>query len=274
MGIIYFSVMKTIKPLPYYGGKAGYGKAAWIADLLPWTHNSLYVETHGGQAGVLCAREPVQAEIYNDLDSRAANWHRVLQNQPEDLAWGVECQPHSREIFEDAQKTLQDQYASDLDRAIAYNVVAIQTVSQNMNTKDGRKLSWKRRFSNSGPGSNGRWRMERVFALASRFDRVQIENIDAVDLLDRISSLDYAVIYVDPPYRTANVQAYLHNGVDTESLTHAVQAQAGRVAISGQGSEWDHLGWNRHEKLSSVRSKPWQKQPKTRSVYEFLWTNF
>ena len=45
-----------VQPLPWYGGKAGFGKAEWIAGLLPWRKDSTYVETHGGMAGVLCRR--------------------------------------------------------------------------------------------------------------------------------------------------------------------------------------------------------------------------
>ena len=43
--------------LPYHGGKAGYGKAAWINTLLPAPRKGqVYCEPYGGMCGVLLNR--------------------------------------------------------------------------------------------------------------------------------------------------------------------------------------------------------------------------
>ena len=266
--------MTKIKPIPYYGGKSGFGKADWICSLLPWNYESLYVETHGGSGGVLCARDPVKKEIYNDLDSRVTNFHEVLQESPEEIAWKIQHVPHSREYFEKSQKVLLDNSSSKMDRAVAFYTIATQASSQNLNTKNRKMLTWIKRFSLTGGMSNGRWDFDRVITLAARFHQVYIENTDAVDLLERIQDYDYAVIYCDPPYITANTTPYLYGDVDVVQLTIALKSQKGMVAVSGINDEWDHLDWERHEKKSQVSQRPGQKNLKAREITEVLWTNY
>ena len=66
-------------------------------------------------------------------------------------------------------------------------------------------------------------------------------------LLGKIALLDYAVVYIDPPYATAETSAYRYPDIDTHRMGAAIMAQKGNVAISGYADEWDFLGWNRHE---------------------------
>ena len=98
--------------------------------------------------------------------------------------------------------------------------------------------------------------------------------MDAVNLLTRLKNLAHAVIYVDPPYVTANRMPYLHSEVDVAALTEALHAQVGFVAISGQNNEWDHLDWNRYEKSAVVVPRPGQKHARKRAMVEVLWTNY
>ena len=42
--------MTELRPLNYYGGKQGMGKAQWIASLLPWEHKTHYLEPFAGMA--------------------------------------------------------------------------------------------------------------------------------------------------------------------------------------------------------------------------------
>ena len=89
-----------VAPLPWYGGKQGYGKAAWLHSLIPWRKESVYVETHGGMAGLMVYRAPVKCEIYNDLDGRAVNWWRMWRERGDEMARMVCLTPHSREEYE------------------------------------------------------------------------------------------------------------------------------------------------------------------------------
>lgn len=123
-------------------------------------------------------------------------------------------------------------------------------------------------------GSLGRWRSERVDALAERLWNVQIENSDALRLLERLAREETAVIYCDPPYYSADHSPY-SGAPDFEALAEALKAQRGRVALSGYPGEWDSLGWHRSE--SSTVHRPIGamergKSPEPRR--EVLWTNY
>ena len=79
---------KAVRPLPYYGGKAK-SKGQWVSNLIPWEKKTLYVEPFCGMANVWAARNPVQAEILNDLNHRVINWWEVLRDQPRRVRYFV-----------------------------------------------------------------------------------------------------------------------------------------------------------------------------------------
>ena len=58
---------------------------------------------------------------------------------------------------------------------------------------------------------------------------------------------------------------------DWDALTEALLAQRGRVAVSGYGDEWDHLGWQRHERTGHMRDhRPGSYTVRT----EVVWTSY
>ena len=261
---------KEFKPLRWYGGKAGYGKGRWIAGLLPWDKDSTYVETHGGMGGVMGSRAPVKYEIFNDIDPRVINWWKQLRTYPEEFAWHVQCCPHSRKLHKWANQAMDDMSISAFDRAVAFHVIALQSVSQNT----ARKLPQWSRTLNSGTGSMGRWRSERVAPLAERFSKVKLECGTAEKLLERIAGSETVVIYVDPPYYSANTSAYRFNNQDVSALTNLLLSQKGKVAISGYGNEWESLGWNRYELEVVTGVAHRKKGVKATARTEVLWTNY
>ena len=260
---------KEFKPLRWYGGKAGYGKGAWIAGLLPWDKDSIYVETHGGMAGVLGSRAPVKHEIFNDIDPRVINWWEQLRTYPDEFAWHVQCCPHSRKLHEWAKQAVDNENISAFDRAVAFHVIALQSVSQNI----GQMPQWSRALT-PAVGSIGRWRRERVAPLAERFSKVKLECGPAEKLLERIADSEMVVIYVDPPYYSANTSAYRFSNQDVSALTNLLLSQKGKVAISGYENEWEFLGWNRYELEGITRVAHRKKGVKATARTEVLWTNY
>lgn len=258
---------KRYQPLPWYGGKAGYGKAKWIASLLPCRKDSVYVEPFGGMAGVLVNRTPVKLEIFNDLDNRIVNWWRVVRNNREEFGKMVETLHHSRTEHEWAKVAVDDASLPDIDRALAFHCIVLQSVLRNVSGSG----YWIRDTSKR---TIARWRSERVAVLAERMWNVQLECIDACELLEktipRLRKED--VIYCDPPYRTMSTHAYLHENVDIERLTNLLVACSAHVAISGVGDEWAHLGWMKHEKEILRGPVPGRASSKLR--VEVLWTNY
>ena len=257
--------MGNLTALQYYGGKSGQGLGKWIASILPWEKKSTYIEPYAGMAGVLLNRAPVQIEILNDLNDRVVNWWRVIRDQPEEFIWLVENTPISREEFKLAISQVDDMSLTPIRRALAFHTCVSQCINSGDNVKNS---NWRRKFNPNG--AYYLWKSDKVAQLAERLRGVQLENCDALALLKRVVSLPQAVIYCDPPYRTANTTAYTVNVQPVDELTYYLLMQQGHVGISGYGEEWDHLGWTRHTKETLRR----QIKGVGEKREEVLWTNF
>jgi len=115
-------------------------------------------------------------------------------------------------------------------------------------------------------------------ALASRLQLVQIEQIDAVDLIKRVGKETGALMYVDPPYQS--VQAYYRQTVDFSRLQAALLECKAKVAVSGYPGECELLdaadGWQRYDFAAnmsmSVNLQGLAKSKKQRT--ECLWVNY
>ena len=253
-----------IQPLRWYGGKQAKGKADWIASLLPWSLNSVYVEPFGGMASVLARRAEVKCEIYNDLDGRVVNWFMVLRERTKEFLHLMNLSPHSREEYDRAFDMLNDE--DDLRRAWAFWMV----ISQGLYPTTEEKY-WVV-AKNHNAGWPRPWKDERITNLVDRFKNVQFENRDAIELLEWVSKVKNAVIYCDPPYYSANMAKYQTKSVDIDKLERVLLDQEGKVAISGYGNEWDHLGWERSEFSTSIITAGANTIVEPR--VEVVWTNY
>ena len=254
--------------MPYYGGKSG--KSDWICSLLPWEFETTYVEPCGGMAHIMVARAPVKNEIYCDYNDRLTNWWKCLRGDPKEFRRLVHYTPYSRREFKDSIKLLDDMDISPMERALAFHVVLVQCIHGGDNASPG---NWRRGISPLGKSvSKGMtaWTEERIEWLANRMREVQIEDIGAVEILERTARESKCVIYCDPPYPSANTTPYRFGGA-IDGLSEAMQSQSGRVAVSGYGDEWDHLGWVRHEKDASYSQIATGERTRRTEV---LWTNY
>ena len=261
--------MEEPRPLRWYGGKYGYGKGKWIASILPWEKKTCYVEPFGGMAGVLLARQPVSVEIYNDLNNRVVNWWKSVRDHREEFSEKVEAMPLSRYEYEQAILNLDNPEISNLERALAFHCVVFMSMSStDAATKGEYRIAYNPSF-----GSFGRWRSERVAILAERIWNLQIECRDAITLMERIADEEGCVVYADPPYPTADTSPYVYMP-DFDKLSDVLLKQKGRVGLSGYGTEWDHLGWIKHERDALFRSMGKNNYEKSLKRVEVLWTNF
>ena len=250
--------MGKYRSLPYYGGKRGYGLAEWIAEHLPADDDIAYIEPFAGMAGVLLARPAVKIEILNDLNGRVVNWWRAVRDEPDAFGWLVENTPFSRAEFEWACASLDDESLTPLRRALAFHIA----VDQGIMSSDGAR-SWRRCLSGN-KGSRPRFDRAGITRLADRLRSVQLESVDALDLLKRTADYEACAVYADPPYPTADTSVYAVDRVDIDALAAAFQAQRGAVAVSGYGSEWDCLGWHKTTKAALRRNiKAGSSDPRT-----------
>ena len=254
------------RSLPYYGGKRGFGKGEWIAGLLPWEKHSCYIEPFAGMAGVLLARPPVNIEMLNDRNGRVVNWWRVVRDFPGEFGRLVEHTPLSRDEFRWACGAVDDQALPDIRRALAFHII----VNQCLTHGDNRATSgcWIRRF-NPAISKPVRHSAGDIASLAERMRNVQLENSDALGLLERTADCDYAVIYCDPPYPTSDTSPYAWGNLEFDRLADLLRSQRGAVAVSGYPGEWDCLGWAVERKQALRRNISGGGDSRT----EVLWRN-
>jgi len=218
--------------LKWPGGK--WSIAGWIADRLPRT--PIYLELFFGSGGVLAARDPVVAEVANDLDDQVVEFFEVLREEPEALAAALELTPWSRTEWERAETMPRRRgRPTRIERARCFLIR--------------QWMSHGHRCGSSGWRHNGAtrddhsvtttWRglPERVRVIAERLRVVQFENRHAIDVLTRHAGPD-VLVYADPPYlgeTRGNKKIYRREmmGRDVHAeLLAALAAHPGPVALS------------------------------------------
>ena len=263
------SKKNNLKGLPYYGGKSpGYGTGPWIASHLP--QGKTYVEAFAGMAGVLLSRPPITTEVLNDADGHLVNWWKMVRDKPKEMNDLVAKTPISRQIYNESHDALMSGELDDdpLRRALAYHVCIQQGFVKGL----GRK-GWGATYVDKG-GKKHAFNKEHIPSLAKRMRNVYLECCAAEKIIKNSSPYKDLVLYLDPPYVSANTGGYLHKEFDVAKLTELVKKCKGFVAISGYGEEWDHLeGWHRHEYKTIGRTNWGKKSAQEKERIEVLWTN-
>ena len=256
---------EPLTAMPYMGGKStgrNDGNGEWIASLLPpVAPGMVYAEPFAGMLGILLQRPPAPNEIVNDLDGRVINWWRCVRDEPDEFARLVALTPHSRSVYEAAERRIADDPSrTGMTAALDFTIVLLQSLRRGNESG-----TWGRRQDGK---FNGEWSAgleDRIAALSRRLRRVQFECGDAVPLIRQIGALPHAV-YCDPPY--ADVQDYAAN-VDGDALREALSRAQARVAVSGYGGEWDSLGWRKEAREAQAM------RPRSGNRWrEALWMNY
>ena len=256
---------RVIDGVNYYGGKSSknWGSGRWVKSMLPWDWNSLYVETHGGMLGVMLSRPPTKREIANDLNGRVVNWWRVVRTRLDEFKHMLEFTPCAQEEFDLARATIDE--GSDIERAWKFMIAVTQSLKATDND-----ASWAWTLHSA---SHRTFRYEdRLDAIGRRVESVQLDNRPAVEVIERMADAPRVVMYCDPPYANTHNKSYSVVRFDRERMLDALRQQRGRVAISGYGSEWDELGWDRHERVKPVGS--FTSGNVGSEATEVLWTNY
>lgn len=261
--------MNHLTALPYYGGKSlGQMSGRGVSALLPRASEGrmTYVETHGGMIGVLLSRKRASCEIVNDLNDRVYNFWKVVRDRYEDLERVIRFTPYHRTEFNECKASIDE--GDELERARKFYAV----VRMSMYHADGNSGGFGVVYD-AKPGCRSLLE-DRLAALHDRVARVQFECRPAVEQLDRVKDLSHAVIYVDPPYASVKSNdTYAVVQHDKSEMLDLLAVQRGRVAVSGYGSEWDDLDWNRHEFgvfTTTMKSDGNKRLERT----EVVWTNY
>ena len=258
----------------YFGGKAGVkGLGRWINAHLPNDYEGMYMEPFGGLFGVGLNRPKSKCEIYNDIDECLVIWFRALRDWPEEFAYRVTHTPRSRSEFERALTRIRDTSIDELSRAVDVHTVIQQSVQRSLSDEG----DWSRFLKPGRDRSKTevtRTSYEMIMKIYERMKNVQLENKDALELLKDVSGIEQSVVYVDPPFM-GTTQTYYHkdDGSRRDALTAILLSMKGRIAVSGHGDEWDHLGWRSASKKSKTGSLV--GAPKNQAAREEkLWMNY
>lgn len=248
----------------YYGGKNPHQPTSkWIAGLLgPFEYGQMYVEPFAGMLGVLMTKPVSYCEIANDKNGFIASWWLAVRDYPEEFGHRVMFTPFSRKVYNDAVDKIREGPTGDvLEDGVNAYICILQSVTHGISPG---RSGWAVKYTKGLYPLNN----THVHAMYERMKYVQLENRDAVEILDRVSDKDNALVYVDPPYRTADIGPYGMDAPDWGALEEVLKAQKGKVALSGYNDEWDILGWERSEKNVNANFHG------DRRRVEVLWTNY
>lgn len=252
--------------LAWFGGKRRKRLNRWIVERLPDEYAS-YVEPYAGMLGVMMARRRSEVEIANDLNGRIVNWWEVVRDRGDELLDRLKWTLRHEKTFYEYRATMDEGDA--LERALKFHLVVACSVMHTDNDCTG--FQWR---TGSGAYRSPPFQPEpdAFDRLRRRVRRVTFLHRKAEDVLERFAGESFAVLYCDPPYADADTSVYTVVEGDHDRLVELYQAQTGKVAISGYGSEWDDLGWQRHEFETTFTDGTKGKPGDART--EVLWTNY
>ena len=241
---------KRLIAFGWYGGK--FSHLDFLLPLIP-TDAKHFCDVFGGSAAVLMNIDPYPVETYNDIDSELVNFFETLRNQGPKLVKAIGLTPFSREELARACQPASN--LTKLERARRFYIRARQTRTGLAQTSSEGRWAHCVLTSRAGmAGAVSRWlgSVEALPEIAQRFQRVQIENAPAIEVIRRYDTAD-TVFYLDPPYvhsSRGDAAAYGYEMTDGEheELFAVLQTIRGRVVLSGYRSElYDDLysGWRR-----------------------------
>lgn len=252
----------TIKPiLKYPGGK--WRNAAWVVSHFP--PHTKYLEPFVGSAAIYLHKTPAEYEVINDLSGDVVNFLRVIREHSEALAGLIALTPWAREEYDLSYEVVDD----PVERARRFVV----RVWQAQNGDLSKHVGWANRGFHGTASTVGRWRKlpDRILAIADRLLQAEIENTDAVELINRANNAD-TLIYADPPYvletRSSTLYQYEMTPAQHLALLEALDNHAGPVVLSGYRCA---LYDDRLSHWHTVERKAQAEKGNTRT--EVLWLN-
>lgn len=228
--------------LRYYGGK--WSLAKWIISHFP--KHEVYIEPFCGAASVLLQKRPCQIETINDLDGRLVNFFRVVRDRYDELIHLIEYTPYAKAEWQLAQ-IISDDPLEDARRLFTLSWQSMAYPEDNPHWRRQKNIE-SRKFGKYTSAKNSA--MEALIYVRERLKHVQIDNDDALAIIERYDNSD-ALFYVDPPYVTSTRDSqtrYNHEMSDQDhiELAKTLNAIKGRAIVSGYHTAlYDELykGW-------------------------------
>ena len=214
-------------PITYYGGKLNMLKE--ILPLIP--KHSIYTEAFFGGGAVFFAKEPVEGETINDINTMVVTFYEVVKTDFHELKAKIEATAFSRATYNVAWSIYRMPHLfNKLQQAWAFYIAT----NMGFSCKVG---SWG--YDRYGKRVKAFRNKKMLFdeTIARRLENAQIENNDACKVIKSRDAED-AFHYVDPPYVNSNQG---HYGGYTEAhfkdLLDTLSNIKGRFLLSSYPSE-------------------------------------
>ena len=245
----------------YPGSKWSISK--WIIAHFPDGYEKMvYLEPFCGSGAVFFNKRPGAVETVNDIDSDIVNLFRVLREQPEELKRVLSLTPYSREEYDLSFDRCED----PIEKARRYIVRTTQAIGAKMNGES--KCGWRNHKQTKIGGTACKWGgiCETIDEAAKRLrgnptHLVQIEHMDALQLIERYSSPD-VLMYLDPPYIRSTRRSgalYAHEMTDAghRRLLEVVNRSCAKIVISGYDNDFYNAmlsGWRKDSTTAQTTS--------------------
>ena len=204
----------------------------WIISHFP--PHKVYLEPFFGSGACFFNKQPAYIETINDLDGNIINLFTVCREYPEELAKLINLTPFSRDEFKNCYEKSDNPIEQARRTLVRYH--------QSFGTSNSSKNSWRNVQTYGGPRCATMWNdlPEIVIQIATRLKEAQIENTDALILIERYSNED-TLIYCDPPYlrdiRKKNMYAVEMSNEKHMQLLDILKNSKSKIILSGYDSE-------------------------------------
>lgn len=221
-----------------------------------------------GSGAEFAAKQPSQREIANDLDDNVYSVFSVLRDERlfRQLLYRLENSHDSRRLYYECFDRLKGESLTQLERAYCFLICG------NLGFQGVHPLTSRSYSMGLAKKLKLRTLQSAVLAWRDRMKSVEIEHLDAFDLLDRYDHPG-TFAYCDPPYhpKTAHQGLYAHNAFDHRRFVQRLQQFTGKVLVCG----YEHglydvqlLGWRK--KKFKVSKSIGGRAPRT----EVVWMNY
>jgi len=261
-------------PIKYFGGKGTmYNKI--IKYFPPKETYNTYIEPFAGSYSIGLKKDPVEIEIYNDMDQNVYSLYKVLADPVMYKEFKRNCDLvyYSEDIRSEHIKKLKTETMSMVDRAFSFFYV-------NRTSHNGvggfSKNTYVRR-SMSKSVSDFLSAIDRLPELHDRLSKIIVTNTDGMGLIRKFNR-ENVFLYCDPPYEQSTRTSTRYK-VDMDREGHldfldSVMKSEAKILISGYDCElYDVLGENGFNKVSfEVKTIDGNFKPKTKT--EYLYYNY
>ena len=236
--------MRYNQIMKYPGSK--WKVAEWIVNHFP--PHKVYCEPYFGSGGVFFTKQPSYIETINDINGDVVNLFKVCRERPAELAAAIAMTPFARDEYVNCYEITGD----DVERARR----TLVRHHQSFGTTNSNKNSWRNGQTANSPRCAAVWKQlpQIILDVCDRLKDAQIENVDALQLIERYNDAD-TLLYLDPPYlqniRKRNMYACEMTDKQHIELLELILKRKSKVIISAYDNELynEYLkGWYTAEK--------------------------